>query len=58
MPTIHFNFRYFEVEESNGNKQYWFGGGTDLTPSYLVEEVTPFCLSVYFLVYLVTDDVK
>jgi coproporphyrinogen III oxidase len=38
MPTIHFNFRYFEVEESNGNKQYWFGGGTDLTPSYLVEE--------------------
>ena len=39
MPTVHFNFRYFEVEESDGNRQWWFGGGTDLTPCYLVEDV-------------------
>ncbi|XP_062511889.1 oxygen-dependent coproporphyrinogen-III oxidase, mitochondrial-like [Corticium candelabrum] len=38
MPTVHFNFRYFEVEESDGNRQWWFGGGTDLTPCYLVED--------------------
>jgi len=35
VPTVHFNYRYFEVEESDGNVQWWFGGGTDLTPSYL-----------------------
>lgn len=34
VPTIHFNYRYFEVEDSDG-KQWWFGGGTDLTPYYL-----------------------
>ncbi|XP_004390501.1 oxygen-dependent coproporphyrinogen-III oxidase, mitochondrial [Trichechus manatus latirostris] len=34
-PTIHFNYRYFEVEEADGNKQWWFGGGCDLTPTYL-----------------------
>lgn len=34
VPTIHFNYRYFEVEDSDGN-QWWFGGGTDLTPYYL-----------------------
>lgn len=37
VPTIHFNYRYFEVE-SNGEKQWWFGGGTDLTPYYLNEK--------------------
>ncbi|XP_054743938.1 oxygen-dependent coproporphyrinogen-III oxidase [Anastrepha obliqua] len=37
VPTIHFNYRYFEVE-SEGEKQWWFGGGTDLTPYYLNEE--------------------
>ncbi|XP_056415286.1 oxygen-dependent coproporphyrinogen-III oxidase, mitochondrial isoform X1 [Hyla sarda] len=35
VPTIHFNYRYFEIEEADGNKQWWFGGGTDLTPTYL-----------------------
>ncbi|XP_063299422.1 oxygen-dependent coproporphyrinogen-III oxidase, mitochondrial [Pelobates fuscus] len=35
VPTIHFNYRYFEIEEEDGNKQWWFGGGTDLTPTYL-----------------------
>lgn len=38
VPTIHFNYRYFEVTESDGNKIWWFGGGTDLTPYYLNEE--------------------
>ncbi|XP_041352280.1 oxygen-dependent coproporphyrinogen-III oxidase-like [Gigantopelta aegis] len=38
VPTVHFNYRYFELTLPNGKKQWWFGGGTDLTPSYLVEE--------------------
>ncbi|XP_041773322.1 oxygen-dependent coproporphyrinogen-III oxidase [Anopheles merus] len=38
VPTIHFNYRYFEVTDSTGQKQWWFGGGTDLTPYYLNEE--------------------
>ncbi|KAF3821402.1 oxygen-dependent coproporphyrinogen-III oxidase, mitochondrial isoform X1 [Mirounga angustirostris] len=37
-PTIHFNYRYFEVEEADGNKQWWFGGGCDLTPTYLNQD--------------------
>ncbi|CAK1541942.1 unnamed protein product [Leptosia nina] len=37
VPTIHFNYRYFEVQDKNG-VQWWFGGGTDLTPYYLNEE--------------------
>lgn len=32
VPIIHMNIRYFEL--SNG--QYWFGGGIDLTPHYVV----------------------
>ncbi len=38
VPTVHFNYRYFEVEVGEGKKQWWFGGGTDLTPYYLNEE--------------------
>uniref|UniRef100_A0A2D4MB35 Oxygen-dependent coproporphyrinogen-III oxidase, mitochondrial n=1 Tax=Micrurus spixii TaxID=129469 RepID=A0A2D4MB35_9SAUR len=38
IPTIHFNYRYFEIENADGSKQWWFGGGTDLTPTYLNEE--------------------
>lgn len=38
IPTIHFNYRYFEVVDSAGEKQWWFGGGTDLTPYYLNPE--------------------
>ena len=38
-PTVHFNYRYFEIQDPadpNGEpKAWWFGGGTDLTPSYL-----------------------
>lgn len=38
-PTMHFNYRYFETEPWNGIPgQWWFGGGTDITPSYLYEE--------------------
>merc|ERR1712224_399355 len=33
-PTMHFNYRYFESESG----KWWFGGGTDITPSYLDEE--------------------
>lgn len=34
VPTMHFNYRYFEVQD--GDQVYWwFGGGTDLTPYYL-----------------------
>lgn len=38
VPTIHFNYRYFEVTNKDGSTQWWFGGGTDLTPYYLNEE--------------------
>merc|ERR1719323_2168336 len=38
VPTVHFNYRYFEVVEPGGNKRWWFGGGCDLTPYYLDEE--------------------
>ncbi len=34
VPTVHANLRFFE--ESGGDA--WFGGGADLTPSYLFEE--------------------
>jgi coproporphyrinogen III oxidase len=34
VPIIHMNVRYFEM--SNGT--YWFGGGIDLTPHYVVPE--------------------
>ncbi|KAH3728382.1 oxygen-dependent coproporphyrinogen-III oxidase-like [Dreissena polymorpha] len=35
VPTVHFNYRYFEVTDEEGKKHWWFGGGTDLTPYYL-----------------------
>ena len=38
-PTVHLNYRYFETMDENGDgKAWWFGGGTDLTPSYLFAE--------------------
>ncbi|KAI9844518.1 MAG: Coproporphyrinogen-III oxidase [Thelocarpon superellum] len=38
-PTVHLNYRYFETADGDGNPQaWWFGGGTDLTPSYLFDE--------------------
>jgi coproporphyrinogen III oxidase len=39
IPTVHANWRYFEMYDTEGNiKTAWFGGGTDLTPYYLDEE--------------------
>lgn len=39
VPTVHANWRYFELYDTNDNKiDSWFGGGTDLTPYYLYEE--------------------
>ncbi|KAF7725320.1 Coproporphyrinogen-III oxidase [Apophysomyces ossiformis] len=38
-PTVHLNYRYFEIENEDGSpKMWWFGGGSDLTPSYLYED--------------------
>lgn len=49
VPTIHFNYRYFELEQNTSASEnqvnrsetpqsmWWFGGGTDLTP-YLLDE--------------------
>ncbi|KAF5356373.1 hypothetical protein D9758_009476 [Tetrapyrgos nigripes] len=50
-PTVHANYRYFEITESASSSAgdaesrdqpkvlaWWFGGGADLTPSYLFEE--------------------
>jgi coproporphyrinogen III oxidase len=34
MPIIHMNVRYFEIDSST----WWFGGGIDLTPHYVVPE--------------------
>jgi coproporphyrinogen III oxidase len=39
VPTIHCNYRMFELYNENGElADRWFGGGTDLTPYYLFEE--------------------
>ena len=38
-PTVHCNYRMFELYDDNDNLcDRWFGGGTDLTPYYLFEE--------------------
>lgn len=43
-PTVHANYRYFEITEPvEGSTEgtllaWWFGGGCDLTPSYLYKE--------------------
>jgi coproporphyrinogen III oxidase len=38
VPTVHANFRYFELYDAGQNKiDSWFGGGADLTPYYLFE---------------------
>lgn len=39
VPTVHANWRYFEMYNKNGDiVNQWFGGGQDLTPYYLFEE--------------------
>jgi coproporphyrinogen III oxidase len=39
VPTVHANWRYFELyDEQNKIMDRWFGGGSDLTPYYIFEE--------------------
>ena len=39
IPTVHANWRYFEMYNSQGEiVTQWFGGGQDLTPYYLFNE--------------------
>lgn len=39
VPTVHANWRYFEMYNQSGEiVDQWFGGGQDLTPYYLFEE--------------------
>ncbi len=39
VPTVHCNYRMFELYEAEGKlADRWFGGGTDLTPYYLFSE--------------------
>jgi coproporphyrinogen III oxidase len=39
VPTVHCNYRMFELYNGKGKMiDRWFGGGTDLTPYYLLEE--------------------
>jgi len=39
VPTVHANWRYFEMYNASGDiVAQWFGGGQDLTPYYLFEE--------------------
>ncbi|MFP2997856.1 oxygen-dependent coproporphyrinogen oxidase [Spongiivirga sp. MCCC 1A20706] len=39
VPTVHANWRYFEMYNKEGTiVDQWFGGGQDLTPYYLFEE--------------------
>jgi len=38
-PTVHMNYRYFETANPDGSSNaWWYGGGCDLTPSYLFDE--------------------
>ncbi len=39
VPTVHANWRYFEMYNAQGELvDQWFGGGQDLTPYYLFDE--------------------
>ena len=39
VPTLNGSYRYFEAETAGGMKLAWHGGGHDLKPVYIVEEV-------------------
>jgi coproporphyrinogen III oxidase len=48
VPTVHCNYRMFELYDDAGEvKDRWFGGGTDLTPSYLFDEDAIYFHGVY-----------
>ncbi|MDB4059204.1 oxygen-dependent coproporphyrinogen oxidase [bacterium] len=39
VPTVHANWRYFEMYDDDGDiSDSWFGGGQDLTPYYIFED--------------------
>ena len=39
VPTVHANYRYFELYDEQGEVvDQWFGGGQDLTPYYLFDD--------------------
>lgn len=39
VPTVHANWRYFELYDKEGTRlDCWFGGGSDLTPYYIFED--------------------
>ncbi len=39
VPTVHANWRMFELYDNEGKRiDCWFGGGSDLTPNYVFEE--------------------
>ena len=39
VPTVHANWRYFELYDKQGKVvEQWFGGGQDLTPYYLFDQ--------------------
>ncbi len=44
LPIIHMNVRYFEIinPENGALQTWWFGGGIDLTPHYVLEEDAQF----------------
>ncbi|KAL8452224.1 hypothetical protein Emed_001531 [Eimeria media] len=38
-PTVHANYRLFQLFDENGNSSaWWFGGGCDLSPAYVIPE--------------------
>ncbi|KAL8273315.1 hypothetical protein Esti_002816 [Eimeria stiedai] len=38
-PTVHANYRFFQVFEEDGSSSaWWFGGGCDLSPAYVIPE--------------------
>lgn len=44
VPIIHMNVRYFETQSQSNTEEkiWWFGGGIDLTPHYVIEEDASF----------------
>jgi len=38
VPTSHANFRMFVADKEGEESAWWFGGGYDLTPYYVIEE--------------------
>ncbi|PVU92813.1 hypothetical protein BB559_003577 [Furculomyces boomerangus] len=50
-PSTHANYRYFELFRSDSPDEnpviYWFGGGADLNPAYVIDEDAIFFHSVH-----------